>query len=347
VTSSPKNHRTILAKALRIVLFAVAAVVFALAGAYWYLWHTPVPPPPPSLSASIQRATIHVGDRERSYLFYVPARLRPKAPLLIVLHGSMQDGETMRINTGYEFDRLADENGFILVYPDGYEHNWNDCRRSLDVPARKMGIDDKGFVLALIDRFQSDFDADPDQVFVTGYSNGGHMAYRLALELPDRIAGIATVAASLPTEDNCVCEKSTRAVPVVVVAGTDDPLNPYGGGEVTLFGFASRGTVVSARASAEYFAKLAGHLSEPEDTRLPHKDERDPTSVERTEWRDPGKPTVVLFTVFGGGHVIPQSTFRPPRLLGKTTHDLEAPAEIWKFFAGQHHAKLTMIPRGE
>ena len=69
-------------------------------------------------------------------------------------------------------------------------------------------------------------------------------------------AGIAAISANLPTDDNSICQKAGRAVPVAIINGTADPINPYGGGRVTLFGFGDRGTVVSSAESAAQFARL-------------------------------------------------------------------------------------------
>jgi hypothetical protein len=69
----------------------------------------------------------------------------------------------------------VDEHGFVVVYPDGYERNWNDCRKAAAYPARKLRIDDAGLVFALVERLQSAIGADPARVFAIGYSNeSGH-----------------------------------------------------------------------------------------------------------------------------------------------------------------------------
>jgi polyhydroxybutyrate depolymerase len=54
------------------------------------------------------------------------------------------DGARMRLFTGYEFDRLADQHGYIAIYPDGYRRNWNDCRKDATFPAKRDNIDDIG-----------------------------------------------------------------------------------------------------------------------------------------------------------------------------------------------------------
>jgi polyhydroxybutyrate depolymerase len=115
-----------------LVLSGIAVLAVA---AYAYYWYSP-PPQVPRLSSAIQRATLHVGDGDRTYLAYAPAQLSKGAPLVIVLHGPVMDGEMMRQWTGYEFDHWADRKGFVVVYPDGYKHNWNDCHKDATFPAK-------------------------------------------------------------------------------------------------------------------------------------------------------------------------------------------------------------------
>ncbi|MFT3928485.1 MAG: PHB depolymerase family esterase [Myxococcales bacterium] len=285
----------------------------------------------PELSAGIHAETLQVREQGRTYLLYLPKQRRPRAPLLVLLHGSKQTGEDLRRATGYAFDRLADQHGFVAVYPDGFERRWNDCRAAGRNPARKQGIDDVGFLLALTDRLATEADIDPGRVFLAGYSNGAQLAFRMALERPERVAGIATFSANLPTEDNFACQVSGKAVPALLINGTDDRINPFHGGEVTVFGFATRGTVRSAEASAAYFAGLAA-LPGPELSRL--GETRD-TWVEQRRWYRPGAPEVVLMAVHGGGHVVPGPAAAFPRILGKVTTVIDGPAEVWNFFARQ------------
>lgn len=242
------------------------------------------------------------------------------------------DGAMMRRWTGCEFDQLADRKGFVALYPDGYKHNWNDCRRDATFPAKALNIDDMGFIRALIARFQARDGIDPAKVYALGYSNGGHMAFRLAMEEPILVGAIAAVGANLPTPEASSCPQQGRSARVMLVNGTDDPINPFGGGAAALFGLASRTAAMSSRATAEEFARRNDVTAAPIVTQLPRHDPADPTSVDRLMWALDGKPFVALYTVHGGGHAVPQSRFRFPRLLGRTNADLDTPAEAMAFF---------------
>jgi polyhydroxybutyrate depolymerase len=307
---------------------AILALIGAAYGHYWYSFAPPLPP----LGATVRRDMVQVGGRGRTYLVYVPANLPPKAPLVIVLHGSGMDGARMRLCTGYEFDSLADQHGFVVLYPDGYRRNWNDCRKNAAFPAKRESIDDMSFIRALIARVMVEQAIDEKRVYVFGYSNGGHMAFRLAMEAPVEIAAVAAVAASLPMPDGSSCPQQGRTSRVMLINGTSDPINPCKGGPVTLFGFASRGSVMSSMASAQHFAERNGIASPPIPGQIPKGTSDDITSVETLTWHLKGEPYCRLYTVRGGGHVIPQRAYRFPRLLGKTASTLDAPREAVRFF---------------
>jgi polyhydroxybutyrate depolymerase len=334
---------------MRGIMKGAAAVLGSLlilgTAAYGYFWYSPAPDLP-SLSAAAERLTVRVGDRERSYLAYIPANLPPGSPLLIVLHGSAMDGATMRRWTGYEFDRLADRDGFVVIYPDGYQKNWNDCRRDATYAARLENVDDLGFIRLLIERLIAGKGVDPRKIFAFGYSSGGQMAHRLAIETPDMVAAVATAGANLPTPGNTLCAAEGRTARVMLVSGTNDPIVPFHGGEVSLFGFASRGMAVSAVATGAELARRNGITAAPIATRLLSQSEHDTTSVERLVWSKGREPAVTLYVVHGGGHVVPQPAFRFPHMLGRTTGNLNAPAEAVKFFRLDHAGAQTASGAG-
>jgi polyhydroxybutyrate depolymerase len=260
-----------------------------------------------------------IGGRERTFIEYVPKTFKPGAPLLFVLHPSGGDAEGMREYSNYEFDELADRYGFLIVYPDGVGNTWNDCRGGSPFPSKRLKIDDAGFIKSLLDHEATEHAVDRKRVFAAGWSNGAQLAYRLALEYPDDFAGVAAISASVPVKESLDCGQVDRPIPVMVINGTADPINPFGGGMVNLGG-ALLGNVLSSEDTAKYWAKLLGVTAAPQTAKLPHKG--GPTSVDSMTWVKDGTPVVILYAVQNGGHAMP--------LAGE---DLDSPVAIWDFFS--------------
>ena len=323
---------------------AIAAlVVLTLAGAVllsWWGLRTPAFPQPP-VTGKLEQRRFEFGGVSRSFLVYIPLRLADPAPVMLVLHSAASSAERMRSDTAWAFEELADREGAVIVYPQGFEGAWNDCRASDSKAAKQRSADDVGFLRAVVARL----DGDPalggkriatDAVFATGLSNGGQMALRLALEAPDFVAGVAAIAASLPAADNLSCRMSGKAVPVLLIHGDADPVSPYEGGETwSLRPFNRRDAVRPTLATADYFRTLAGSGSPPFEHRYPDADPADGTVASRRVWSEGDRPEVDLITIHGGGHTIPHPLKSMPRILGRTSHDVPAAEEIWRFFSRQ------------
>jgi polyhydroxybutyrate depolymerase len=314
-------------RALKIIAVTLLIVIIAIGVMYQYYLGTDLVAEP-RLEGALTGHTLAHGGKERSYRLYTPKEVAADPPVIFVLHGSDGDGDRIRALTAYEFDKIADTHGALVVYPDGYERHWNDCRAAGPYAANEENIDDVGFLLAIAEKHGSPHGT--PKLFATGLSNGGHMAYRLALEVPEAMTGIAAIAANLPAESNMDCTEQPGSTAVLVMNGTADPVNPYAGGTVSLFGTGNRGMVLSTEATTEFWAKKAG-----QDTTIAvHYDDTvdDGTRAAEIAWKDPGKPPVANLTLIGGGHTIPHPDQRMPRLLGPTAHDINGPEEIWKFF---------------
>ena len=192
-------------------------------------------------------------------------------------------------------------------------------------------IDDMGFIHALIARMAQEHGIDTKHASVLGYLKWRVMAFQFIIETPDEVAAVAPPGASLPTPDASSCALSRAAWSASCWRiGTLDPINPYEGGGVTIFGFGYRGTALFSRASADQLAQRNGITRQ--NQRLPSYR----TSfflVDSLTWSSGDHtPIAVLYTVHGGGHVVPQSAFRYPRMLGRTAGDLDAPSSALQFF---------------
>ena len=288
-------------------------------------------PDPPALSGRFERRTILVGDLDRHYAFYAPSPLPAHPALLVALHGAGQSGEKLRAYTGYAFDRAADAEGFVVAYPDGFGGRWNDCRRSVSFPAHDQHVNDVAFVRAIAGELEGELGVDAARVFAVGHSNGGLMAYRLAVEAGAVVRGVAAISASLPVADDDGCPESGKPVAVLVMNGTADPFNPYEGGVKTYFGIGRHGVVLSSVDTARHFASLDGLTAPPSVERVPGGS--DALWVERSTWVSATGPEVILDTVHGGGHAVPQPYVTYPRILGPTDTSFDGPSEIVRFFA--------------
>lgn len=317
---------------LRFCLWSLLGLV-ALGGAlFGYFVYSPDPPLPP-LSGTLTKASIEVGGLKRIYRIYVPRGLAPGAPLVLVMHGSGENGAQIRIGTGYGFERLADAHGFAVVYPNAYAFDWNDCSKVGDFSVNGQDVDDVGFLGALVDKLITEIGVDRGRVFATGVSAGGFMAMRLALEAPARFRAVAAVAANVPAPENFKCKPAGPGTSVMIMNGTQDPLVPFAGGEVNLLGlFYKGGNVRSSRESGQYFARLNQIVDAPTTKQSPVADG---VGVEQFLWRNDTRVEVELVAIHGGGHGMPQPDWRRPRLLGPSPMEPNGPAMIWAFFERQ------------
>lgn len=281
------------------------------------------------------------GDLTRKYLMYDPRAgadvAGAKRPLVIVLHGGggMAERFAEAKNDNTSFNRLADAEDFLAVYPQGIEKNWNDGRDVAHIPAQAKGVDDVGFIAALIDRMVATQNVDPARVYATGPSNGGFMSNRLACDLSDKIAAVGIVIATMQKNVLPKC-KPSHPISVLIMNGTEDPLVPFGGGDVRLGKRGkSRGEVLSTAQTFAFWLAQAGYKGKGEDlplTALPDVDPDDKTRVYLQQYKGDAAE-VRLYTIQGGGHTWPGARDTALRIVvSATSQDINATQTIWEFF---------------
>lgn len=279
---------------------------------------------------------MQVQGLRRTVRFHQPEYLAASPFLLLALHGSGGDGERFRRSTAGAFDSLADEYGFIVAYPDALGGQWNDCRARAPYHEALSGIDEIAFLRAVARRAEARSSRQLAGIFVVGYSNGGHLAFRLAFEAPGDFAAFAAIAANLPVAAERDCRVPERPVSMFLVSGTEDPVNPWVGGKIRITPETSFGNVLSAEQTADYFRVLAKAGQEPDITQYPDRDREDGTRVEARRWSGPDGHEVVLLVAHGGGHALPHPTApAPPGFAGRISRDVDAASEVWKFFMRQ------------
>ncbi len=269
--------------------------------------------------------SIAVSEITRHYQVYEPESYSGETPLpvVMVLHGGGSRGRA--IERLVKFQPIADREGFLVVYPDAQDRLWNDGRAT----TRREDAADVNFLSLILDELSQQYPIDSKRVYATGISNGGFMTQRLACELTDRIAAVATVDATMPQDLAPQCQPS-RPVSVLIMAGTEDPFVPYEGGSVQS---ANGGKILSVPDSAQMWAQLNGCSLNEEVTPLPNQAD-DGTRIEKTVYPNcRAGSNVVLYTVDGGGHTWPGGPqYLPQRIIGKTSQDINASEVIWSFF---------------
>ena len=273
---------------------------------------------------------ITVDGLTRKYLVHAPSGAREPMPVVFILHGGGSGAWQMELYSN--FNRVADREGFLAVYPSGVDGNWNDGRGVEGLRAQKEKIDDVKFLRMLVDELAKENKIDRGRVFATGISNGGFMSHRLAAEASDVFAGIAPVSGGLAP---AIAEKFKPQYPVsiLLIHGEADPIVPFAGGEVGFSGGRKRGKLIpTTEALAKYVAR-SGNQGEPTvGTLEPEKD--DGTSAVVTKYPDgPGGVKTWYYLVKNGGHTWPgRPPYLPERIIGKASHAFSASETIGQFF---------------
>jgi polyhydroxybutyrate depolymerase len=238
---------------------------------------------------------------------------------VLVLHGGFGTG-TSAARQG-DWDAAARRHGFVAVYPDGLNRCWN--AGGCCGPSMRHGVDDVGFLVTLLERVQRDVGTDPDRVFVTGISNGGMMAYRLACEASDRVVAIAPVAATLVLDGGA----PTRPVSLLHIHGLADRNVPFGGGRPTRSFQTDPPTYPPVRDGVARFVAAAGCHGSPRRATGPD------ARVTTEHWDSCTEGAVVeLLTIADGGHSWPGGR-QLLRALDPPSDALDATQTIWRFFA--------------
>lgn len=216
-------------------------------------------------------------DQQREILLYAPDGYDPAepTPLIVVLHG--RPSTAADIQELSRMDELAQEHGVLIAYPQGVGGGWQTV-----VGAQTRGVDDVGFLRALVGELVAEWNVAPGEVYAAGFSAGAAMTYRLALAAADVFAAVAPVSGRLGRHD--ASAEPAGPVSVVGFVGLDDQpvvdadslqawreLRDCAPGDPTPVGESGRVTSTIASCSdgsevVEYRIEDAGHV-------WPHLDE--------------------------------------------------------------------------
>lgn len=302
-----KDRRVILGVALALVGLPAAIVPIQAVSFY---------------SANRDNGSFVSSGEEREYLLYVPAsydRARP-TPLVISMHGAGLWGASQRDIS--HWNDLADEKGFIVVYPSGVGGKGVRIWRA--EPGEGLAKDVK-FISALIDTISAKYNIDSTRIYANGLSNGGGMSFALSCMLADRIAAVGMVAAAR-TLPWTAC-RDRRPMPMIAFHGTADTHVPYNGGSSWI---SPRPWPNVPKWTANW-ARRNRCGSDPVDSLVA------PDVVRRTYTHCADGAPIVLYTVRGGGHTWPGGMELPEWFVGRTTRSIDATRLMWEFFTANRH----------
>lgn len=283
-----------------------------------------------------RRHSIVSGHIERTFIVHAPRREGVSGaharPLVLAFHGGYASAFHMQKLT--RLNELAERDDFIAVYPEGVSRHWNDGRGEekhgeVTREHRFSKADDVQFVRDLISYLQQEYRIDQKRIYAAGISNGGMFSYRLAAQMADTFAAVASVAGCMGA---MVAAEFAPSHPVSVlhIHGTEDKYVPYEGGP--LLEGRLPGRVLSVEESIDLFVKANGCRMEPKQQRLPASAD-DLCPVDVLQYEDGKAGTEVqLYRIERGGHTWPNMTLNTNLILGNVCRDFDGTRHIWEFF---------------
>ena len=251
----------------------------------------------------------------REFTLHVPPgydATRP-TPLVITIHGgSLWPAAQQALS---QWDRVADREGFIVVYPSG---------RTGDGP-RHFDADEVTFIADLINSVQRTHNIDRTRIYANGLSNGGGLSFLLSCTMPDRIAAVGLVAAAhLFPPSLC---RDLRPVPMIAFHGTADGAALYEGGK-PLMSWVLAQPLPSIPLVTASWAKRNQCAPKPVESRVAP----DVTRLEYAQCES--NAPAILYTIHGGGHTWPggDTAYLPEWFVGTTTQSIDASSLMWEFF---------------
>lgn len=268
--------------------------------------------------------TVNIDGLQRTFTVQLPQHYynsNAEMPLVIGLHGT--GGSGYQFETDYGFSPKANAAGFIAVYPDGVQkqggllkiRTWN--AGSCCDYAMENNINDVKFISILIDMLSDRFHINEKRVYVAGMSNGAMLAYRLAAELPHRIAAIAAVSGTMVYEKNMAMQ---GIVPILHIHSTLDTKVPFAGGiGIGNYNFPP------VMEGIHYWAQRDGCDTTAAVQRY--------SSYELYSWKNAAGDTLLqCYLTLDGGHAWPGSIVQ--RGMGDTpSAAINANDVIWDFFS--------------
>jgi poly(3-hydroxybutyrate) depolymerase len=179
---------------------------------------------------------ITINSDNREFIVHVPTNYTAGTalPMVIYLHGSGSEGSTGYRNSKWK--ELGNNLNVITVFPTGWIYNsikdsvkgscvletkWNIYNLALCSTETQTPKDDVLFLNNMLDEIINNLSVDTNRVYMVGFSNGGSMTGRCAVELSHRLAGVVIAAGTLPANQVYTPQ---RNLPIGFMLGNKDAL---------------------------------------------------------------------------------------------------------------------------
>ena len=279
---------------------------------------------PAPADAAAGRITLESAGVKRAAIVVENVRLKKKRrPVVVVLRANQ--AATIRMPRRLGIEEVSRAAAPILVYPEALDRVWPDRPG----PAFDR---DAAFVRDLVARIVQQGRGDPRRVYLVGAAGGGMTAMRIACA-SNEFAGLAVAISALPADLAQSC-KPAAPLPFLLIAGTSDPLIPFGGGLARTRGATTE--VASAEATLAVFARAAGCSENRTSAPLADRDRADGTRV-TVEKFSGCKAPVEFYRVDGGGHTLPGRWNQADSgvVVGARNNDIDAARVFWDFLSRQ------------
>ncbi len=193
-----------------------------------------------------------------AYWLYLPQAYdqKQKWPLIMYLHGgdesaspnpnTVKDGGPVR----YMMDsKVVLPDSFIVVNP----------HMRTGSMAQRQWYKNANALIQIIDQVIANHNVDPDRIYLTGHSRGGHGAWGVAKRYPEKFAAILPIAGAISCKSNC---EKIATLPMWIIHNIGDPVVPYD--------YSLQAVDFLERESAKSFTRLSNVNIGPNQRKLPY-----------------------------------------------------------------------------
>lgn len=289
--------------------------------------------------------TITWDGQERQYLEFVPStysEAKP-APILFMLHGMGDQANNFFQAT--QIRNMAEQKGWIVVCPQALPFNlqipglgsqsfgtcWNagitvtinvnmyGMNFDYDVTVNE-NVDDEGFLMAMLETLDENYNIDADSLFFAGFSLGGFMSHRMAIQHGDIINSIAAVSGLVGSDMTELTPVDN--VNVLQIFGTADEMISYDSALINLQNFGNGTTGLPAEESVEFWRAFNQCGEQPTVEQYPNTF-NDGLTFEMYSYPNGNNDSRVAFIKVNNG----KHTW-----YSGVNHDIDYNTEIMKFF---------------